>query len=99
MNDDTTVLNGPFSIQEYVDVSLQVSYISDAFLVLGGLTRVYRPTQSFTITNVTLKNGTNYAVEFVNPANHSDVYATGPKFEVKPSGSKFFRGSFSSSRD
>jgi len=64
LNDDITLLNGPFSIKEYVDVSLE----------------------SFTITNVTLKNGTGYSVEFVNPANQTDVYALGPKFEVKASG-------------
>jgi len=64
LNDDANVLNGGFSISEYVDVSLE----------------------SFTITNVTLKTGTGYSVEFVNPSNHSDVYATGPKFEVKAAG-------------
>jgi hypothetical protein len=64
VNDDITILNGAFSIDEYVDISLE----------------------SFTVTNVTLKNGTGYAVEFVNPANHSDIYATGPKFEVKVAG-------------
>ena len=47
--------------------------------------------QSFTITNVTLKNGTGYSVEFVNPANHTDVYAIGPNFEVKASGSELPR--------
>ncbi|KAF9651271.1 hypothetical protein BDM02DRAFT_3091723, partial [Thelephora ganbajun] len=73
VNENVDILNGAFSIDEYVDVSLK----------------------SFTITNVTLKTGTGYAVEFVNPSNHSDVYATGPKFEVKVAGSVFFHGSFS----
>ena len=95
VNSDATVLNGAFSIDEYVDISLEVSYTSTLFLYLRVSREVYRSTQSFTITNVTLKNGTGYSVEFVNPANHSDVYATGPTFEVKVSGSEFFSGSFS----
>lgn len=61
---DVNVLNGAYSVDEYVDVS----------------------TQSYTITNVTLNNGTGYAVEFVNPSNYSDVYAISPRFEVKVSG-------------
>jgi len=64
VNDDVTVLNGAFSIQEYLDVALE----------------------SFTVTNITLKSGSGYSVEFVDPANHTDVYAIGPKFEVKPAG-------------
>lgn len=47
--------------------------------------------QSYTITNVTLKTGTGYAVEFLNPTNYSDVYAISPRFEVKVAGSEFFR--------
>jgi len=42
--------------------------------------------ESFTITNVTLKTGSDYQVEFVNPSNHSDVYATSNAFEVRPAG-------------
>ena len=95
LNDDTTILNGGFSIDEYVDVSLEVSYTSTLFLYLRVSREVYRLTQSFTVTNVSLKTGTGYYVEFVNPSNHSDVYATGPKFEVKTPGSEFFPGSFS----
>jgi len=64
VNSDVNVLNGAFSVDEYVDVS----------------------TQSYTITNVTLNNGTGYAVEFVNPSNYSDVYAISPRFEVKNAG-------------
>ena len=55
---------------------------------------VHRWSQTFTITNVTLKTGSGYSVEFVNPANASDVYAIGPKFEVKPAGSELSRCSF-----
>jgi len=64
VNGDVNILNGAFSIDEYVDVSLE----------------------SFTITNITLKTGTGYNVQFVNPANPSEVYATGPQFEVRPAG-------------
>jgi len=42
--------------------------------------------QTFTVTNVTLKSGSNYQVEFVNPQNHSDVFATSGIFDVKPPG-------------
>lgn len=44
-------------------------------------------TQSYTVTNVTLKVGTGYSVEFVNPSNYSDVYALGSQFQVEASGS------------
>ncbi|KAH9924239.1 hypothetical protein B0H21DRAFT_764936 [Amylocystis lapponica] len=35
-------------------------------------------------TNVTLVTGPGYSVEFVNPANSSDVYATSNSFSVMP---------------
>ncbi|KAF7791556.1 hypothetical protein EIP86_002572 [Pleurotus ostreatoroseus] len=44
--------------------------------------------QSVTITNVTLKNGSNYQVEFVNPLNASQIYATSQSFSVMPNGSE-----------
>ena len=92
MNEDVNVLNGAFSIDEYVDVALEVLWTRYTFLLAREVSRkVHRLTQSFTITNVTLKSGTGYSVEFVNPSNHSNVYAIGPKFEVKPSGSEFNR--------
>ena len=43
--------------------------------------------QTVTITHVTLKVGGNYEVEFVNPQNHSQVYATSNSFDVKAPGS------------
>jgi len=64
INSDSTVLNGPYSVDEYVDVS----------------------TQSYTITEVTLKVGSGYSVQFVNPRNGSDIYATSGTFEVKAPG-------------
>jgi len=42
--------------------------------------------QSFTVTNVSLKPGSPYAVTFVNSTNPTQVYATGQNFEVKPAG-------------
>ncbi|KAI0920643.1 hypothetical protein AcW1_002326 [Taiwanofungus camphoratus] len=42
--------------------------------------------ESFTVTNVTLVVGDNYAVEFVNPNNGSQVYAKSNAFSVKPPG-------------
>ena len=44
-------------------------------------------TQSFTVTNVTLRVGQGYQVEFVNPLNESQVYATSQSFSVMPQGS------------
>jgi hypothetical protein len=44
--------------------------------------------KSVEITEVTLKPASGYSVLFVNPKNHSQVYATGPEFEVKPKGTK-----------
>ena len=43
--------------------------------------------QSFTVTNVTLRVGQGYQVEFVNPLNESQVYATSQTFSVMPGGS------------
>jgi hypothetical protein len=65
VNSDVNVLNGAFSIDEYVDASAE----------------------TYTVTDVTLKTGTGYTVEFVNPSNYSDLYAVGPsQFEVKAPG-------------
>ncbi|OBZ74695.1 hypothetical protein A0H81_05549 [Grifola frondosa] len=41
---------------------------------------------TFTVTNVTLNPGDNYAVEFVSPTNHSQVFATSQNFTVMPPG-------------
>jgi hypothetical protein len=43
--------------------------------------------QSYTVTNVTLKVGSGYSVEFVNPSNYSNVYALGSQFQVEAAGS------------
>ncbi|KZT03255.1 uncharacterized protein LAESUDRAFT_684045 [Laetiporus sulphureus 93-53] len=43
-------------------------------------------TQSFTVTNVTLVVGSDYQIQFVNPANLSEVYATSGFFSVKAPG-------------
>ena len=51
--------------------------------------------QTYTVTNVTLKNGTGYTIQFANPNDLEEVYAQGPKFEVKVAGSEFSRYSFS----
>ncbi|KIY53340.1 hypothetical protein FISHEDRAFT_68951 [Fistulina hepatica ATCC 64428] len=42
--------------------------------------------ESYTVTNVTLNVGSDYQVEFVNPSNESDVYATSGYFDVKAAG-------------
>jgi len=42
--------------------------------------------QTFIVSNVTLKVGTGYVVNFVNPSNASDVFALSDQFEVKPNG-------------
>ncbi|KAI0791070.1 hypothetical protein C8Q75DRAFT_759187 [Abortiporus biennis] len=63
-NSNSSLLNGNFSIAEFVDVS----------------------TQSFTVTNVTLRVADGYTVNFVNSSNLSDVFATGPSFSVKAGG-------------
>ncbi|KAG8968267.1 hypothetical protein FRC03_008133 [Tulasnella sp. 419] len=63
-NENTTTLNGAFSIAEFVSVSAQ----------------------TFTVTNVTLKTGSGYVVNFVNGSNPSQVYASSEGFEVKPGG-------------
>lgn len=89
VNSDVNVLNGAFSVDEYVDVSTQVQCTTTRFFSPESLKSSIR--QSYTITNVTLNTGPGYAVEFVNPANYSDVYAISPRFEVKAAGSKFFR--------
>jgi hypothetical protein len=82
LNTNETFLNGEFSIDEYVNLSLEViASIFSNGQALSGF-------KAFTITNVTLKDGSGYKVEFVNPANHSDVYATSNTFEVKPAGSE-----------
>ncbi|KIP06635.1 hypothetical protein PHLGIDRAFT_106712 [Phlebiopsis gigantea 11061_1 CR5-6] len=41
---------------------------------------------SFTVTNVTLKTGSNYQVEFVSPQNTSNVLAQSQAFSVMPGG-------------
>ena len=63
------------------------------FLFLRVSYAVCRSTQSYTITDVTLKVGTGYNVQFVSPTNQSNVYANSTSFEVKAPGSKFFHGS------
>jgi len=42
--------------------------------------------KSFTVTNVTLKVADGFQVSFVNPTNHSQVYATSNTFSVKAPG-------------
>jgi len=41
---------------------------------------------SYTVTDVTLKPDTGYIVNFVNPSNGSDIYASSSTFEVKAAG-------------
>ncbi|KAI0673193.1 hypothetical protein C8Q78DRAFT_1077472 [Trametes maxima] len=43
-------------------------------------------TQTFTVTNVTLRPGDNYQVQFVNTSNITQVFASSPDFTVKPPG-------------
>ena len=90
INSDDTLLNGVYSVDEYVDVSTQVSCAPDAFFFFRALGSHTRPTQTYTITNVTLKVGAGYKVQFVRPTNASDILATSASFEVKASGSEFF---------
>ncbi|KAI0067530.1 hypothetical protein BV25DRAFT_1819860 [Artomyces pyxidatus] len=52
--------------------------------------------QSFTVTNVTLRPGSDYQVVFVNPANESQVYANSSNFDVKPPGTALAPSSNSS---
>ena len=91
MNSNVDTLNGAFSVDEYVDVSSQVWCKTTRLFFKFPLN--FEP-QSYTVTNVTLKIGSGYAVEFVNPTNYSDVYAISSRFEVKAAGSEYFRGSF-----
>ncbi|KAG8952160.1 hypothetical protein FRC04_005160 [Tulasnella sp. 424] len=42
--------------------------------------------ESFTVTDVTLKPATGYIVNFINPQNNSEIYASSSPFEVKPAG-------------
>ena len=48
----------------------------------------YYNLKTFTVTNVTLKTGSNYQVEFVNPTNASQIYAMSDTFDVKAAGSE-----------
>jgi len=41
---------------------------------------------SFTVTNVTLKQGTGYVVNFVSPTNQTQIFASSAAFDVKPPG-------------
>ncbi|KAI0339162.1 hypothetical protein BDW22DRAFT_1362128 [Trametopsis cervina] len=43
-------------------------------------------TMSFTVTNVTLKVGSGFEVQFVSPQNHSQVFASSQDFDVKTPG-------------
>lgn len=63
-NAEQNLLNGEFSIAEYLDSSIQ----------------------QFTVTNVTLVQGSGFVVNFVNPKNFSEIYASSKPFEVKPEG-------------
>ncbi|KAI0696108.1 hypothetical protein BC835DRAFT_1272431 [Cytidiella melzeri] len=42
--------------------------------------------ETITITNVTLKVGSGYEVQFVSPSNHSQIFATSPDFAVMTPG-------------
>ncbi|RPD63405.1 hypothetical protein L226DRAFT_521861 [Lentinus tigrinus ALCF2SS1-7] len=42
--------------------------------------------QTFTVTNVTLRPGDGYQVQFVNTSNITQVFASSPNFTVKPPG-------------
>ncbi|KAG8909265.1 hypothetical protein FRC00_010420 [Tulasnella sp. 408] len=64
VNPSNDVLNGDFSISEFVTIS----------------------DESYTVTNVTLRPGTGYVVNFINPKNNSEIYASSAPFEVKPAG-------------
>ncbi|KAH8092181.1 hypothetical protein BXZ70DRAFT_909565 [Cristinia sonorae] len=44
--------------------------------------------QTFTVTNVTLKVADDYQVVFVNPKNHTEVYAMSENFSVKETGTE-----------
>ncbi|KIO26366.1 hypothetical protein M407DRAFT_243741 [Tulasnella calospora MUT 4182] len=63
-NQNSDVLNGKFSISEFVTVS----------------------DEAYTVTNVTLRPGSGYVVNFINPKNETDIYASSTPFEVKPAG-------------
>ncbi|OCH90149.1 hypothetical protein OBBRIDRAFT_731355, partial [Obba rivulosa] len=54
--------------------------------------------ESFTVTNVTLRVGDGYSVVFVSPSNNSQVLATSGTFSVMPNGSACFLFSPSLSR-
>lgn len=43
---------------------------------------------SFTVTNVTLRPDAGYVVNFVNPSNATDVYASSSTFTVEPQNCK-----------
>ncbi|KAI0758879.1 hypothetical protein C8Q74DRAFT_1300554 [Fomes fomentarius] len=42
--------------------------------------------QTFTVTNVTLRPGDNYQVQFVNDSNPAQIFANSSTFSVKPPG-------------
>jgi hypothetical protein len=63
-NDNSDVLNGKFSISEFVTIS----------------------DEAYTVTNVTLRPGAGYVVNFINPNNNTEIYASSAPFEVKPAG-------------
>lgn len=47
-------------------------------------------TSSVTVTNVTLRPDSGYVVNFVNPNNGSDIYASSQSFTVQPAGTAPF---------
>ncbi|KAG9040543.1 hypothetical protein FS837_000495, partial [Tulasnella sp. UAMH 9824] len=64
VNQSNEVLNGNFSIGEFVTIA----------------------DESVTVTDVTLRPGSGYVVNFINPKNNSEIYASSAPFEVKPAG-------------
>ncbi|KAG8842409.1 hypothetical protein FRB96_005430 [Tulasnella sp. 330] len=74
--------NDPTPVTVYI-TNANSSTLNGAFSIAENV-----PTsqQSIEVTNVTLKPGSGYVVNFVNPTNNTDVYATSDAFNVEPQG-------------
>ncbi|EMD34893.1 hypothetical protein CERSUDRAFT_116430 [Gelatoporia subvermispora B] len=69
---------------DIIVVNSNASTLNGAFSIANAVSVT---SQTFTVTNVTLRVGSGYAVEFVNPDNTSQVLATSDTFSVMPGGS------------
>ncbi|POV97623.1 hypothetical protein PSHT_09758 [Puccinia striiformis] len=81
INANQTLLNGIFSITEYVPAALEQYTVTNVTLVVAdGWVSLTSSPDHFIPTNLTRQQ-----VQMVNPANSSQVYASSSPFSVKPS--------------